>query len=132
MIVNIPAHAYCQACEKNHPEGQESCEKDHGGEQESRQQDCINTVNYTALVVALCRKRYPKCSFAKPHDKHPKGFRSVSKAMNWSRIFLQRLVKEFGEDLVRTKLSNWRWTTTTCFSGIGCAETVGKGCSNKI
>ena len=30
----------------------------------------------------------------------------------------------FGENLVLSKLKNWNWTTTTCFSGVGCAETV--------
>lgn len=67
---------------------------------------------------------FPKTTIPRPTCQHPKGFRSVNNSMSWSTAFLKRLTQEFGHQLVAHKLSEWKWSCTTCFSGVGCAETV--------
>ena len=42
----------------------------------------------------------------------------------WATDFLERVANVYGKDRVKQKLAEWKVDVTTCFSGIGCAETV--------
>ena len=65
---------------------------------------------------------YPKTSMAKALACDPRGFKTVQQSMSWATVFLKRLCAAYGRDYVAKKVSAWSWATTTCFSGIGCAE----------
>lgn len=70
------------------------------------------------------RKCYPKTCLAKPSESDPAGPRSASEMFRWAPQFLERLVSTYGKAIVEQKFAKWNMDVTTCFSGIGCAETV--------
>lgn len=45
-------------------------------------------------------------------------------SMSWATKFLQRLCCAYGTTVVKEKIEKWKWSCSTCFSGIGCAETA--------
>lgn len=70
------------------------------------------------------RKFFPKTKILKATSAHPCGPRTINASFGWANEFLARLGNTFGKREVQKKLDNWSWDVTTCFSGVGCAETV--------
>jgi hypothetical protein len=56
--------------------------------------------------------------------EHPEGFTSVRSSFNWPKIFIDKLAKHFGDDWLAKRLSRWRWSVSTAFSGVGAPESV--------
>lgn len=71
-----------------------------------------------------CRKFYPKTDVPMATDEHPTQFKTFQSTFKWATVFLQSATKKFGKGFVSAGLKSWRWFLTTCFSGVGCAETV--------
>lgn len=84
-------------------------------------QDVIVAVTCCILRKIKC---YPKTSIEVPGASDPKGFKSVLQTYGWAHRFLRRLANQFGTQAVAVKLQKINWFVTTCFSGVGCAETV--------
>lgn len=70
------------------------------------------------------RKFYPKTNVPMATAEHPKNFKSVKSTFKWATIFLQNAAKRYGARFVCDSLKSWRWQLSTCFTGVGCAETV--------
>lgn len=84
-------------------------------------QDVIVAVTCCILRKIKC---YPKTSIEVPGASDPKGFPNVQQTYAWPHRFLRRLANQFGTQAVAVKLKKINWFVTTCFSGVGCAETV--------
>lgn len=69
--------------------------------------------------------RYPKTNVDAATDAHPTGPSTIDETFEWANVFLQRLFQAFGKQKVKSKLRRWRWSCSTVFTGIGCAEQVG-------
>ena len=78
------------------------------------------------ITWSLSRSCWPKTKQLKATDKHPLGPKTIKASFRWAPNFVGRVMKEFGPDQVLPKFKDWRWDVSTCFSGIGCAETVAK------
>ena len=59
---------------------------------------------------------------ATPSD--PTGPLNLLECFDWPATFLETLAEHYGTHMVVKQLQRWRWSVTTCFSGVGCAETV--------
>ena len=55
---------------------------------------------------------------------HPVRFRTVRSTYRWAKVFLRAAVERYGSDFVYEGLASWKWSLSTCFSGIGCGEMV--------
>ena len=76
------------------------------------------------VVVSTGRKFYPKTNVPMATEDHPSNFRSLRSTWTWARTFLKRSAERLGKSFVCKSLASWRWSLSTCFSGVGCAETV--------
>lgn len=97
------------------------CHHEFESEQLFDIQDVIVAVTCCILRKIKC---YPKTSIEVPGESDPKGFRSVLQTYAWAHRYLRRLANQFGTEAVAVKLQQINWFVTTCFSGVGCAETV--------
>ena len=70
------------------------------------------------------RRRYPKIPLEPATSNHPAGPSTLDECFTWPGTFLEALGQHYGTELMSKQLSRWRWNVTTCFSGVGCAETV--------
>ena len=59
-----------------------------------------------------------------PTDEHPLGVESVQDAFGWPDAFLGRLAAKYGHRFLESRLRRWRWTFSSCFSGVGAAESA--------
>lgn len=78
-------------------------------------------IKFLALVL---RRFYPKTSVAAAPDGSPVHFHTISDMYKWADLFLDRLAVCFGVDMVAGRLATWKWNLSTCFSGVGCAESA--------
>ena len=72
----------------------------------------------------LSRKYYPKTDVPMATTDHPVRFRTVRSTYLWAKEFLKAVAQRYGKDFVYQGLASWRWSMSTCFSGVGCAEIV--------
>ena len=72
----------------------------------------------------LLARYYPKTSVPMASAEHPQGFTSVRSSFKWPKMFLDKLAKHFGDDWLAKRLSRWRWSVSTAFSGVGAPESV--------
>ena len=68
--------------------------------------------------------RYPKCTIAKADDTAPLGPKSFSQLFSWPERFIEAVATRYGHDVLSKRLMGWSWQASTCFSGVGCAESA--------
>lgn len=71
------------------------------------------------------KKYYPKTTVPMATEFHPKRFDSINSTFKWASLFLDHISICFGQEFVKKRLAKWRWSLSTAFSGVGCAENVG-------
>ena len=54
----------------------------------------------------------------------PFHFRSIDDTYKWADIFLKRIARVYGSQWLCQQLMSWKWSMSTSFSGVGCAESV--------
>lgn len=85
----------------------------------------VPPTSFVLLKIMASRRKafYPKTNVA-IIDTKVKGARTVLDGFRWATRFIDRLARAFGILNVLDAFHDWKWDCTTCFSGIGCPETV--------
>ena len=76
------------------------------------------------MVRPDARKKYPKNTFFAATAEHPRGYETIDSCYTWPDLFLQRLSTHYGCDWLCKRLQAWKWTFSTCFSGVGAPESA--------
>lgn len=74
----------------------------------------------------LLRMRYPKTSVPAPSERHPVRFRSIASTYKWASVFMEAAADKYGSLWLAKRLRRWRWSLSTAFSGVGCAESASR------
>ena len=81
--------------------------------------------NGPTTLFLLARRYFQKCTVPMATASDPAGCESVPATFDWATTIIRRAASHFGEQYLQERLENWKWTLSTTFSGVGCAEQVG-------
>lgn len=81
-------------------------------------------LSLTHSISFFLRRYYPKTSVPMATLYDPVRFRTIGGTYKWAPMFLNRIAKVYGVAWVKQRLSQWRWSLSTAFTGVGCAENV--------
>lgn len=70
------------------------------------------------------KQYYQKCTIAKGGEECKNGPKTFHGLFQWADRFIEAATQRFGHAYVTKCLMEWQWQTSTCFAGVGCAETA--------
>ena len=76
------------------------------------------------VCAVFLRRKYPKTDIAPASATDDAGPSCLLNTFSWPHDFLAKLGKVFGREFLTRKLTTWKWSVTTAFSGLGCPESV--------
>ena len=59
-----------------------------------------------------------------PSANEDYGPSNVRESYQWAKRFMSKMHKLLGNYLLTERLAEWRWSLSTAFSGVGCAESA--------
>lgn len=83
-------------------------------------------ISFVSNFGILLRMRYPKTSVPAPSERHPIRFRSIASTYKWASVFMEAAADKYGSLWLAKRLRRWRWSLSTAFSGVGCAESASR------
>ena len=75
-------------------------------------------------IKKIKQQYYQKCTIAKGGGDCRNGPNTFHALFQWADRFIEAATKRFGHAYVTKCLMEWQWQTSTCFAGVGCAETA--------